>query len=85
MDNNIKSILFIIKDAIYIVINIWDRISQQVIINCQKKTRILFFINKIKKIEQAFKEEQIDNFVFIERLFNKLPYNNQYQLKIIII
>ncbi|CAG8640766.1 4012_t:CDS:1 [Paraglomus brasilianum] len=71
MDNNTESTPFTIKDAIYTVANAWDRVSQQVIVNCWQKTRILFSTNdEIEETERAFEEEWVDNCVSMERLFN---------------
>jgi len=53
------------------VANAWDRVSQQVIVNCWQKTRILFSTNdEIEETERAFEEEWVNNCVSMERLFN---------------
>src|SRR5581483_8405969 len=59
MDNNTESIPFTIKDAIYMVANAWGGVSQQVIVNCWKKTRILPLSNEIEETERTSEEERI--------------------------
>ena len=85
MDNNTESTPFTIKDAIYTVANAWDRVSQQVIVNCWQKTRILFLpsstSDEIEETEQALEEEWIDNCVSMESLFNELPYDNRMSVE----
>jgi len=72
-----------VEDAIYAVANAWDRVSQQVIVNCWQKTRILFTTSdEIEGTEQTLEEEWIeDNCVSMERLFSELPYDNRMSVE----
>jgi len=88
MDNiyNTETTLFTIKDAIDTVAKAWDRVSQQVIVNCWQKTRILFTASdEIEGTEQTLEEEwieeRIDNCVSMERLFSELPYDNRMSVE----
>jgi len=88
MDNiyNTEPTPFTIKDAIYTVANAWDRVSQQAIVNCWQKTRILFTTSdEIEGTEQTLEEEwieeRIDNCVSMERLFSELPYDNRMSVE----
>ena len=76
MDNSTEIEAFTLKDAIYMIANAWDSVTQETVKNCWRKTGILPITNTEESISTLTSNTVEAEQDTMNDLFRRLPYNS---------